>query len=61
MASNIDNNEDFIILNQIRLPQFNSIECIDELRILLEEWGLSACFGYFIRMFIFIKNFSLFS
>lgn len=37
MASNIDNNEDFIILNQIRLPQFNSIACIEELRILLEE------------------------
>lgn len=46
MASNIFENEELIVLDQIGLPQFNSIECIEELRILLEGWGLTACFSF---------------
>lgn len=33
------------------LPQYNTPEHAEELKHLLEQWGMSSCFDFFIRTF----------
>lgn len=44
-------NTEVIILGKRFLPQFQTNEHAEKLFILLEEWGLSSCYEFFLRMF----------